>query len=93
MNFETAVAARFRREYKQIEVLWKAKTRKCFLVLRASERQHKCPEILVLTLTRLRERCEENLASDVRSEKGRLHPREFYEQTHVIFSDANIQRY
>ena len=33
---------------------------------------------------------EGTLASSVRPERGRLHPRELYALIHVIFSDTNI---
>ena len=72
MNFRTALAADFRREYKNIEFLWKQRPRIsgvaallaslqipgkdfCFLVTRATEKQHVDPEDLILSLTRLRD--------------------------------------
>ena len=70
----------------------------CFLVTRATEKRHEDPEILVLTLTRLRdlfvERDVKELSLPVYDpNRGRLHPRELYALIHVIFSDTNIQVY
>ena len=73
MSFRTALAADFKREYKNVEFLWKQRPGiggvaalppavsqipgkyLCFLVTRATEKQHVDPENLVLSLTRLRE--------------------------------------
>ena len=68
----------------------------CFLVTRATEKQHVDPEVLVLSLTRTvrfpyREGGERTLAPGTRPNRGRLHPRELYALIHVIFSDTNIQ--
>ena len=62
----------------------------CFLVTRATEKQHVDPENLVLSLTRLRDFL---LEMDVKElslpvydpNRGRLHPRELYALVHVIF--------
>ena len=69
MSFRTAVAADFKREYKNVEFLWKQRPGiegvaavppaasqipgkyLCFLVTRATEKQHVDPENLVLSLT------------------------------------------
>ena len=116
MSFRTALAADFRREYKNVEFLWKQRPGVggvaalppaasqipgkylCFLVTRATEKQHVDPENLVLSLTRLRDFL---LEMDVKElslpvydpNRGRLHPRELYALVHVIFSDTNIQVY
>ena len=114
MSFRTALDADFKREYKNIEFLWKQRPGVggvaalppaasqipgkylCFLVKRATERQHVDPENLVLSLTRLRDFLVE---MDVKElpvydpNRGRLHPRELYALVHVIFSDTNIQVY
>ena len=71
MSFRTALAADFKRQYKNIEFLWKQRPGGvatlppaasripgkylCFLVTRATEKQHVDPENLVLSVTRLRE--------------------------------------
>ena len=70
----------------------------CFLVTRATEKQHVDPEDLVLSLTRPRdflvERGVKELSLPVHDpNRGRLHPRELYERIHVIFSDTNLQVY
>ena len=116
MSFGTALAADFKREYKNVEFLWKQRPgvggvaalppaasqipgkHLCFLVTRATEKQHVDPENLVLSLTRLRDFL---LEMDVKElslpvydpNRGRLHPRELYALVHVIFSDTNIQVY
>ena len=72
MSFRTALAADFKREYKNVEFLWKQRPGiggvaalppavsqipgkyLCFLVTRATEKQHVDPENLVLSLTRLK---------------------------------------
>ena len=116
MSFWTALAADFKREYKNIEFLWKQRPviggvaalpaaamqipgkYLCFLVTRATEKQHANPEDLVLSLTRLRdllvERDVKELSFPVYEPfRGRLHPREMYALTHINFSDTNIQVY
>ena len=70
----------------------------CFLVTRATEKQHVDPENLVLTLTRLRDFLVEMDVKELSlpvydPNRGRLHPRERYALVHVIFSDTNIQVY
>ena len=116
MSFRTALAADFKREYKNVEFLWKQRPGVggvaallpatsqipgkylCFLVTRATEKQHVDPENLVLSLTRLRDFL---LEMDVKElslpvydpNRGRLHRRELYALVHVIFSDTNIQVY
>ena len=70
----------------------------CFLVTRATEKEHVDPENLVLSLTRLRDFLVE---IDVKElplplydpNRGRLHPRELYALAHVIFSDTIIKEY
>ena len=113
MSFRTALTADFKREYRNVEFLWKQRPGVaalppaasqipgkylCFLVTRATEKQHVDPENLVLSLTRLRDFL---LEMDVKElslpvydpNRGRLHPRELYALVHVIFSDTNIQVY
>ena len=70
----------------------------CFLVTRATEKQHVDPENLVLSLTRLRDFLVEMDVKELSlpvydPNRGRLHPRELYALVHVIFSDTNIQVY
>ena len=73
VSFKTALAADFKREYNNIEFLWKKRPGvggmialppvasqipgkyMCFLVTKATGRQHVNPESLVLALTRLRD--------------------------------------
>ena len=116
MSFRTALAADFKREYKNIEFLWKQRPGVggvavlppsasqipgkylCFLVTRATEKQHVDPENLVLSLTRLRDFLVEMDVKELSlpvydSNRGRLHPRELYALVHVIFSDTNVQVY
>ena len=114
MSFRTALAADFKREYKNVEFLWKQRPGiggvaalppavsqipgkyLCFLVTRATEKQHVDPENLVLSLTRLRDFLVEMDVKELslpvyNPNRGRLHPRELYALVHVIFSDTNIQ--
>ena len=116
MSFRTALAADFKREYKNVEFLWKQRPGiggvaalppavsripgkyLCFLVTRATEKQHVDPENLVLSLTRLRDFLVELDVKELSlpvydPNRGRLHPRELYALVHVIFSDTNIQVY
>ena len=116
MSFRTALAADFKREYKNVEFLWKQRPGVgggaglplaasqipgkylCFLVTRATEKQHVDPENLVLSLTRLRDFLVEMDVKELSlpvydPNRGRLHPRELYALVHVIFSDTNIQVY
>ena len=116
MSFRTALAADFKREYKNVEFLWKQRPGiggvaalppaasqipgkyLCFLVTRATEKQHVDPENLVLSLTRLRDFLVEMDVQELSlpvydPNRGRLHPRELYALVHVIFSDTNIQVY
>ena len=70
----------------------------CFLVTRATEKQHVDPENLVLSLTRLRDFLVEMDVKELSLpvydlNRGRLHPRELYALVHVILSDTNIQVY
>ena len=65
----------------------------CFLVTRATEKQHVDPEVLVLFMTRLRyllvEKGVKELSLPVyESNKGRLHPRELYALIPKIVSDG-----
>ena len=110
------LAADFKREYKNVEILWKQRPGTggvaalppaasqipgkylCFLVTRATEKQHVDPENLVLSLTRLRDFLVEMDVKELSlpvydPNRGRLHPRELYALVHVIFSDTNIQVY
>ena len=116
MSFRTALAANFKREYKNVELLWKQRPGVggvaalhpaasqipgkylCFLVTRATEKQHVDPENLFLSLTRLRDFLVEMDVKELSlpvydPNRGRLHPRELYALVHVIFSDTNIQVY
>ena len=116
MSFRTALAADFKREYKNVEFLWKQRpgiggvaalppaasqipgNYLCFLVTRATEKQHVDPENLVLSMTRLRDFLVEMDVKELSlpvydPNRGRLHPRELYALVHVIFSDTNIQVY
>ena len=116
MRFRTALAADFKREYKNKELLWKQRPGVggvaalplaasqipgkylCFLVTRATEKQHVDPENLVLSLTRLRDFLVEMDVKELSlpvydPNRGRLHPRELYALVHVIISDTNIQVY
>ena len=116
MSFRTALAADFKREYKNVEFLWKQRPGVggvaalppvasqipgkylCFLVTRATVKQHVDPENLVLSLTRLRDSLVEMDVKELSlpvydPNRGRLHPRELYALVHVIFSDTNIQVY
>ena len=116
VSFKTALAADFKREYKNIEFLWKqtpgvggmialplvalqiSGKYLCFLVTKASDRQHVNPESLVLTLTRLRdflvERGGTSLSLPVYDpNRGKLHSRELYALVHVIFSESDIKVY
>ena len=70
----------------------------CFLVTKATDRQHVNPESLVLALTRLRdflvERGVRTLSLPVYDpNRGKLHPRELYALVHVIFSEVHIEVY
>ena len=115
MSFRTALAADYKRKYKNVEFLWKQRPGiggvaalppavsqtpgkySCFLVTRATEKQHVDPENLVLSLTRLRDFLVEmdvkELSIPVYDNRGRLHPQELYALVHVVFSDTNIQVY
>ena len=61
----------------------------CFLVTRATEKQHVDPESLVLSLTRLRDFLVKREVYN--PNRGRLNPRQLYALIHVIFSDTNIE--
>ena len=70
----------------------------CFLVSKATDKQHEDPESLVLALTRLRDFLVERRVTflslpvyDPNREK--LHPRELYALVHVIFSETDIEVY
>ena len=116
VSFKTALAADFKREYKNIEFSWKQRPGVggmialppvasqipgkylCFLVTKATDRQHVDTESLVLALTRLRdflvERGVTSLSLPVYDpNKGKLHPRELYAFVHVIFSETVIEVY
>ena len=116
VSFKTALAADFKREYKNVQFLWKQRPGVggmitlppvasqipgkylCFLVTKATDRQHVNPESLVLALTRLRdflvERSVTSLSLPVYDpNRGKLHPRELYALVHVIFSETDIEVY
>ena len=114
MSFRTALAADFKREYVEflwkqrpgiggVAALPPAASQipgeyLCFLVTRATEKQHVDPENLVLSLSRLRDFLVEMDVKELSlpvydPNRGRLHPRELYALVHVIFSDDNIQVY
>ena len=116
MSFRTALAADFKRDYKNVEFFWNQRPETggvaalppaasqipgkylCFLVTRATEKQHVDPENLVLSLTRLREFLVEMDVKELSlpvydPNRRRLHPRELYALVHVIFSDTNIRVY
>ena len=70
----------------------------CFLLTKATEKQHMNPESLVLALIRLRdflvERGVTSLSLPVYDpNRGTLHPRELYALVHVIFSETDIAVY
>ena len=73
----------------------------CFLVTKATDRQHVDPESLVLGYSgmgRLRdilvERGVTSLSLPVYDpNRGKLHPRELYALVHVIFSETDIEVY
>ena len=70
----------------------------CFLVTKATDRQHVDLESLVLALTRLRdflvERGVTSLSLPVYDpNKGKLHPRVLYALIQVIFSETDIEVY
>ena len=114
ISFKTALAAEFKREYRNIEFLWKQRPgvggiialppvasqipgrSLCFLVTKATDRQHVGPESLVLALTRLRdflvERGVTSLSLPVYDHnRGKLHRRELYALVHVMFSETDIK--
>ena len=116
VSFKTALALDFKREYKNIEFLWKQRPgvggmialppvgsqipgkHLCFLVAKATDRQHVNPENLVLASTRLRdflvERGLTSLSLPVYDpNRGKLHPRKLYALVHVIFSETDIEVY
>ena len=99
MSFRTALAADFKREYKNIEFLWKQRPGVggvaalppaasqipgkylCFLLTRATEKQHVDQENLALSLTRLRDFLVEMDVKELSlpvydPNRGRLHPRD-----------------
>ena len=70
----------------------------CFLVAKATDRQHVNPESLVLALTRLKDFLVESGVTSISlpfydPNRGRLHPRELYALVHVIFSETDIEVY
>ena len=70
----------------------------CFVMMRATQKQHVDPEDLVLSLTRLKDSLVEREVKEISlpvydPNRGRLHPRELYALIHVIFSGTNIQVY
>ena len=116
VSFKTALAADFKRGYKNIEFLWKQRPGVggmialppvasqtpgkylCFMVTKATDKQHVNPESLVLALTRLRdflvERGVTSLSLPVYDpNRGKLHPRKLYALVHVIFLETDIEVY
>ena len=101
MTFRTALAADFKREYKNIEILWNQRPGiggVAALPPAASQipgKQHVVPEDLVLSLRRLRDFLVETEVKELVYDpnRGRLHPRQLYAPIHVIFSDTNIEVY
>ena len=107
MSFRTALAADFKREYKNIEILLKQRPGVGGLAAlppAASQIPEKYLCFLVTRATEKRHVDPENLVlsltrlrdfiveRDVKDpNRGRLHPRELYALIHVIFSDTNIQ--
>ena len=106
MSLRTALAADFKREYKNGDFLWKQRPgvggvaalplaasqmpgkHLCFLVTRATEKQHVDPENLVLSLTRLRDFLVEMDVKELSlpvydPNRGRLHPRELYKYIYI----------
>ena len=70
----------------------------CFLVTKATDRQHVNPESLVLALTRLRDFLVERGVTSLSlpaydPNRGKPHPRELYALVHVIFSENDIEVY
>ena len=98
MSFKTALSAEFKREYKNIEFLWKQRPGLggvAALPPAASQIPGKYSCFLV---TRLRDFLVEREVKELSlpvydPNRGRLHPRELYTLIHVIFSDTNIQVY
>ena len=97
MSFRTALAANFKRDYKNIDFLWKQRPgiggvaalppaasqipgkHPCFLVARATEKQHVDPEDLILSLKRLRDFLVKKEVKELslpvyHTNRGRLHP-------------------
>ena len=69
-----------------------------FLVTKATEMQHVNPENMVLTLKRLRDFLVERGVTSLflpvyDSNRGRLHPRELYALTRVMFSETDLEVY
>ena len=70
----------------------------CFLVTKATDRQHMNPESLVLALTRFKDFLVKRGATSLSlpvydPNRGKLHPRELYALVHVIFSETEIEVY
>ena len=70
----------------------------CFLVTKATDRQHVFPESLVLALTRLRDFLVErgvtalSLSLPVYDpNRGKLHPKKLYTLAHVIISETDLE--
>ena len=68
----------------------------CFLVNKATDRQHVDPESLVLAWTRLRDFLVERRVTSLslpvyHPNKGKLHPRELCALVHVILSETHIK--
>ena len=100
VSFKTALAADFKREYRNTRKYLSQIPGKylCFLVTKATDRQHVDPESLVLALIRLRdflvERGVTSLSLPVYDpNRGKLHPRKLYALVHVVFSETDIEVY
>ena len=66
----------------------------CFLLTKATDKQHVNPENLVLALTRLREWLVESGVTSLSipvydPNRRKLHPRELYALVHVFFRDRH----
>ena len=67
----------------------------CFLVTKATDRQHVCPESLVLALSRLRNFLAERGVTSFSlpvfdPNMGKLHPRELKALVHVILLETDM---
>ena len=107
MSFKTALAADFKREYENIDFLWKQRPGIGGVAALPPAASHTPGKYLCFLVTRATEKRYVAKLSDFLVEKevkelsfpvydpnrGRLHPWELYALIHVIFSDTNIQVY